>query len=98
MAPEHLGSHSLVRHARWNARHPGMLQLKQQASNGILDTQYCQPKRALELTCFCGYLTATSLSKDVGPSAVTVGTWIKEAARDAGKGDGELTTAELPAA
>ena len=32
--------------------------------------------------------TAASLSKEFGPSAMTIGTWIKQAARDAGKGDG----------
>ena len=32
--------------------------------------------------------TAASLSKEFGPSAMTIGTWVKQAARDAGKGDG----------
>ena len=32
--------------------------------------------------------TAASLSKEVGTSAMTIGTWIKQAARDAGTGDG----------
>jgi transposase len=35
-----------------------------------------------------------SLSREFGPSAMTIGTWIKQAARDAGKGDGGLTSAE----
>jgi hypothetical protein len=35
--------------------------------------------------------TAASLSKEFGPSAMTIGTWIKQAGRDAGKGDGGLT-------
>jgi transposase len=38
--------------------------------------------------------TAASLSKEFGPSAMTIGTWIKQAARDVGKGDGGLTSAE----
>ncbi len=38
--------------------------------------------------------TAASLSKEFGPSAMTIGTWIKQAARDAGKGDGGLSSAE----
>jgi transposase-like protein len=38
--------------------------------------------------------TAASLSKEFGPSAMTIGTWIQQAARDAGKGDGGLSSAE----
>lgn len=38
--------------------------------------------------------TPASLSKEFGPSAWTIGLWIKQAARDAGKGDGGLTSAE----
>lgn len=38
--------------------------------------------------------TAASLSKEFGPSAWTIGLWIKQAARDEGKGDGGLTSAE----
>jgi len=38
--------------------------------------------------------TASSLSKEFGPSAWTIGLWIKQAARDEGKGDGGLTSAE----
>jgi transposase len=38
--------------------------------------------------------TAASLSKEFGPSAWTIGLWIKQAARDVGTGDGGLTTAE----
>ena len=38
--------------------------------------------------------TAASLSKEFGPSAMTIGTWIKQAARDAGKGDGGRSSAE----
>lgn len=38
--------------------------------------------------------TAASLSKEFGPSAWTIGLWVKQAARDAGEGDGGLTTAE----
>ena len=38
--------------------------------------------------------TAASLSKEFGPSAWTIGLWIKQDARDHGKGDGGLTTAE----
>ena len=40
--------------------------------------------------------TAASLSKEFGPSAMTIGTWIKQAARDAGKGDGGLSSAARP--
>jgi transposase len=38
--------------------------------------------------------TPASLSKEFGPSAWTIGLWVKQAARDAGKGDGGLTSAE----
>lgn len=38
--------------------------------------------------------TAASLSKEFGPSAWTIGLWIKQGARDVGSGDGGLTTAE----
>jgi len=38
--------------------------------------------------------SAASLSKEFGPSDMTIGNWIKQAARDAGQGDGGLTTAE----
>jgi transposase len=38
--------------------------------------------------------TAASLSKEFGPSAWTIGLWIKQAARNEGKGDGGLTSAE----
>ncbi len=38
--------------------------------------------------------SAASLSKEFGPSAWTIGLWIKQAARDEGKGDGGLTSAE----
>ena len=38
--------------------------------------------------------TPASLAKEFGPSSWTIGLWIKQAARDAGKGDGGLTSAE----
>ena len=38
--------------------------------------------------------TPASLSKEFGPTAWTIGLWIRRAARDAGKGDGGLTSAE----
>jgi len=38
--------------------------------------------------------SAASLAKEFGPSAWTIGLWVKQDARDAGKGDGGLTTAE----
>jgi transposase len=38
--------------------------------------------------------TPASLSREFGPSAMTIGTWIKQAARDGGKADGGLTSAE----
>ena len=38
--------------------------------------------------------TASSLSKEFGPSAWTIGLWIKQAARDEGQGDGGLKSAE----
>lgn len=34
------------------------------------------------------------LSREFGPTAWTIALWVKRAARDAGKGDGGLTTAE----
>ena len=38
--------------------------------------------------------TPASLSKEFGPSAWTIGLWVKQAARDGGSGDGGLTSAE----
>jgi transposase len=38
--------------------------------------------------------TAASLAKEFGPSAWTIALWSKQDARDAGKGDGGLTTTE----
>lgn len=35
-----------------------------------------------------------SLSKEFGPSAWTIALWVRQAARDAGRGDGGLTSAE----
>jgi transposase len=38
--------------------------------------------------------TAASLSKEFGPSAWTIALWVKQDARDGGKGDGGLTSSE----
>ena len=38
--------------------------------------------------------TPASLAKEFGPSAWTIGLWVKQAARDGGKGDGGLNSAE----
>lgn len=38
--------------------------------------------------------TPASLAREFGPSAHTIGLWVKQARRDQGKGDGGLTTAE----
>ena len=38
--------------------------------------------------------TPTSLAKEFGPSAWTIALWVKQEARDAGRGDGGLTSAE----
>jgi len=38
--------------------------------------------------------TPASLAREFGPSAWTIALWVKRAARDAGTGDGGLTTAE----
>ena len=38
--------------------------------------------------------TPASLSKEFGPSAWTIGLWVKQAEHDAGSGDGGLTSAE----
>ncbi len=38
--------------------------------------------------------TPASLGKEYGPSAWTIGLWVKQDARNAGKGDGGLTSAE----
>ena len=38
--------------------------------------------------------TAASLAKEFGPTAWTIGLWVRQAARDGGKGDGGLTSAE----
>lgn len=36
----------------------------------------------------------SALSKEFGPAAWTIGLWVKQAARDAGTGDGGLSSAE----
>jgi transposase len=36
----------------------------------------------------------SSLAKEFGPTAWTIALWVKQSKRDAGKGDGGLTTAE----
>jgi len=41
-----------------------------------------------------GGRTARSLSKEYGPTPWTIALWIQQDKRDAGKGDGGLTTAE----
>ena len=41
-----------------------------------------------------GGRTPASLAKEFGPTPWSIGLWVKQAARDAGKGDGGLTTAE----
>ena len=38
--------------------------------------------------------TPASLAKEFGPSAWTIGLWVKQAARDSGDGDGGLTSSE----
>jgi transposase len=38
--------------------------------------------------------TPWSLAKEYGPTAWTIGLWVKQAKRDQGKGDGGLTTSE----
>jgi transposase len=38
--------------------------------------------------------TAASLAKEFGPSAWTIALWVKHEARERGKGDGGLTSAE----
>ena len=38
--------------------------------------------------------TAASLAKEFGPTAWSIGLWVKQDARDAGGGDGGLTSAE----
>ena len=38
--------------------------------------------------------TPASLAKEFGPSDWTIALWVKRAARDEGRGDGGLTTAE----
>ena len=38
--------------------------------------------------------SATSLAREFGPTAWTIGLWVRQAARDGGKGDGGLTSAE----
>ena len=38
--------------------------------------------------------TPAALSREFGPSAWTIGLWVKQDARDAGRGDGGLTSAE----
>jgi len=41
-----------------------------------------------------GGRTARSLSKEFGPTPWTIALWVRQAKRDAGKGDGGLTTTE----
>jgi transposase len=38
--------------------------------------------------------TASSLSKEFGPTPWTIALWVRQAKRDAGKGDGQLTSEE----
>jgi transposase len=38
--------------------------------------------------------TPASLAKEFGPTSWTIALWVRQAARDAGKGDGGLTSAE----
>ncbi len=38
--------------------------------------------------------SAASLAKEFGPAAWTIALWVKQAARDAGDGDGGLTSSE----
>lgn len=38
--------------------------------------------------------TPASLAKEFGPTAWTISLWVKQDARDAGRGDGGLTSAE----
>lgn len=38
--------------------------------------------------------SATSLAKEFGPTAWTISLWVRRDARDGGKGDGGLTSAE----
>jgi transposase len=38
--------------------------------------------------------TPASLAKEFGPAAWTIALWVKQDARDAGKGDGGVTSAE----
>ena len=38
--------------------------------------------------------TPASLAKEFGPSAWTIGLWVKQTARDSGDGDGGLTSSE----
>jgi transposase len=38
--------------------------------------------------------TPAALSREFGASAMTIGSWVKQAARDEGQGDGGLTSAE----
>jgi transposase len=38
--------------------------------------------------------TPASLAKEFGPTSWSIATWVKQAARDRGKGDGGLTSAE----
>jgi transposase len=38
--------------------------------------------------------SATSLAKEFGPTAWTISLWVRQAARDTGKSDGGLTSAE----
>lgn len=41
-----------------------------------------------------GGRTPASLAKEFGPTAWTIGLWVKQAKRDAGKGDGGLSSSE----
>ena len=41
-----------------------------------------------------GGRSPASLSKEYGPTAWTISLWVRQAKRDAGKGDGGLTSAE----
>ncbi len=52
------------------------------------------PEFKRQMVGWSGPGVARQLAKEFGPSAWTIGQWVKQAARDAGEGDGGLTSAE----
>ena len=61
---------------------------------GTRQTRYTPEFRRQMVELVRSGRSATSLSKEFGPTTWTICEWVKQAKRDGGKGDGGLTTVE----